>query len=196
MTRAKALKGPELFVRVLASLKAGDKTREQILTDVGISRCAVYGVIDDLFSLGMVHVTGQAKRALVFGFGDGVNALPYSAPPARLRAQVFASVWRSLDAGPVTLNECMADTGRWHRSIATCIAALRENGMACIGAWEHREAGPMSAAYILGPGPDVPKPRRMPVGLVCKRWRDKRKAREMQTAMLTAIRPDLILEAA
>lgn len=196
MSRKQSIKGPEAFCRVLASLRHGAKTRAQIIDEAEISRCAAYGVVDDLFSLGLVHVAGQSGRSLVFGFGPGVNALPYSAPPARLYAQVFGSVWDALDAGPVTLGECMEQTRRWHRAIATCIAAMRSHGLAHIAAWERRDIGPPMASYAIGSSPDASRPKRQPVSVVCKRWRDKKAAKDAQTAMLTAIRPDLLREAA
>lgn len=196
MTRSKALKGPELYCRVMVALKSGGKTRDEIAAHAGISRGAAYVVIDDLFSLQLVHVAGVSSRPLVFGFGPGANALPYMAPPARLSARVFGSVWKSLDAGPVSLGECMEETGRWYRSISTCIEQLRAYGLAHIESWERSDKGPSVAMYLIGDGADAPKPRKAGNIARCKRWRDRRKAREMQTAMLTAIRPDLILGAA
>lgn len=196
MTRASPTKGPELYCRVMAALKSGDKTRDEIAAHAGVSRGAAYVVIDDLFSLQLVHVAGASARPLVFGFGPGINAHPYMAPPARLSARVFGSVWKSLDAGPVSLGECMEETKRWYRSISTCIEQLRSHGLAHIESWERADKGPPVAMYIIGEGDDAPKPRKAANRVKCKRWREKKAAFVAQTAMLTAIRPDLILEAA
>lgn len=151
--------------------------------------------VGELHLAGYAHIggwkrcrNGEGPFGSVWSFGRGQDApAPKNeiAPkkPRRLRSEMLAFVegLRALEAGPVTLAEIEKTAGLGRHQAQAMTRSLRESGMAYIAAWDGR-----SPAWILGQGKDAKRPERMPQSIADARYRDRLKAKRLQSQMHSA----------
>lgn len=159
------------------------------------SRASVNRAVKELHLAGLAHISGwkRCRRGVgpfgsVWSFGRGQDIpapIGEIAPanPRLIRSEMLAFVGglRALEAGPVTLAELEKISGLGRQQAQAMTRSLRDYGMAHIAAWDGR-----SPAWILGRGKDAKRPERMPQSVADARYRERLKAKRLQSQMHSA----------
>lgn len=197
----KRKRGAPLYARILALLQRQPLTTVQVAHRIG----TLYAVnlrmsLRLLHRYGLVHVAGWGpptpgggKRPVVWGFGAGTDAAPVkgSRPPQPFAGvssdmTAFVALVRALQEGPLTAVELAEITGYKQATVWGLLRLMREDKLVRVGTWDRSSKQP-AAAYVYGAGKDAQRPAPENKRAIELRYYAKRKAREEQQRLLSAL---------
>jgi hypothetical protein len=154
------------YTRLLISTPG---TAEEIAERMGLDRTSTARLLSSFYRLGLCYPGGvrrvkiHANKTAVWMMGSSEPAEGVRVKPAgKVKAQhiAFANLWRSLEGG-ATAHGMAHEAGAANSSAYKVLGVLREASMVHIFDWEKDAMGRHVAVWLLGPGRDKLKPRKL-----------------------------------
>lgn len=198
----RALKSPKLGMRgylcVLAFIGAAPATAQDVAIAFNAGRQHTRELLQRMGELGMAHTqssvrTGRAGPPSAL-WAAGPGPVDRLGVPCRQRFPELMQLRRILAAleDPIRSVHLAEQVGSNEQLIRDILAAGRALGLLHVCAWDVPQnpqgGGAPQPCWVLGPGRDVPRPKRMGNAEVKRRWRVADAARRQTVQVLAALR--------
>jgi FaeA-like protein len=195
-------RGMLVYVSAVSSMLQGPKTVREMADECGMRRTPnMRMAVAELFDAGLAHIAGWKPASrhggsppALWAFGPGPDIAPtlsggrVTAKKKCVRPEMLAFIEaiRTINGARATTREISEASGMSMHQAQSFIRALRKGRAVHIAAWEY--AGYTRAAvYTLGRGENARRPDRTDKREIEARYYEKRRAREIQQRMLSAI---------
>ena len=191
------IKGAAVYACALAALMRRPMQREELSRELGLNRTFGYSVAEDLYAMGLVDVVRDGYGKTFAGKNLELPAIDVEPKATRAWAKNFGTIYNALATmGPISRAEIQEHTGAHLKVIRLVLSALRDENLARIARWEPGAyTGPLTELWALGDAPDA-SPVRRSKAATDRAYREGMNAKRQQLAILSALRPSLIREAA
>jgi hypothetical protein len=195
-------KGPVMYARAVCLLIAQPRTTAELTAALGVSASTAAKFVRVMHQRGLIHIERwrppayRGDHAAVYAFGPGEDApalgrsckrpQPLARPYADTIA--FAELARAIIEAPRTTHEMVEQSGLTLGTVGRVVAVLRaeEQRALRIVEWDRSRKAPMPA-YGFGIGPDAARPPPMTARQLNRRYRERRKVRDMFRPLHIAI---------
>lgn len=103
---------------------------------------------------------------------------PHSGVRMRITALSYAKLIAAMMDSPMSVTELADEVGLAVKTVRGYVHALHREKVCRIGGWECYSRG-RTACFIMGRGPDAPRPKAKPNSQAAKEWRTRRKQAEL-----------------